>query len=155
MAAISLGFIVLVTPWTIQEVVVACTGTRAPPTLDFLVTWLSMSHTFWNPFLYWLLNNQFRRICRELFFTRIFCRTMSKKKSIQHSCCNNSPVIIRHKEGCDFQGLSEKYWGEILDRTLSSNSLQNLHRSFSHPHVNCYTPTAHDLCILDLGVPAL
>jgi hypothetical protein len=29
MAAISLGFIVMVTPWTIQEVVAACTGTKA------------------------------------------------------------------------------------------------------------------------------
>lgn len=28
MAAISLGFIVMVTPWTIQEVVAACTGSK-------------------------------------------------------------------------------------------------------------------------------
>lgn len=28
MAAISLGFIVIVTPWTIQEVVAACTGSK-------------------------------------------------------------------------------------------------------------------------------
>jgi hypothetical protein len=28
MAAMSLGFIVMVTPWTIQEVVAACTGTK-------------------------------------------------------------------------------------------------------------------------------
>lgn len=71
MAAMSLGFIVLVTPWTIQEVVVACTGTRAPQGLDFLVTWLALSNSFWNPFLYWLLNNQFRRISREILFSRV------------------------------------------------------------------------------------
>jgi len=29
MAAISLGFIVMVTPWTIQEIVTACTGSKA------------------------------------------------------------------------------------------------------------------------------
>lgn len=28
MAAISLGFIVMVTPWTIQEIVTACTGSK-------------------------------------------------------------------------------------------------------------------------------
>lgn len=28
MAAMSLGFIVMVTPWTIQEVVAACTGSK-------------------------------------------------------------------------------------------------------------------------------
>lgn len=71
MAAMSLGFIVLVTPWTIQEVVAACTGTRAPAALDFLATWLALSNSFWNPFLYWLLNNHFRRISRELLFSRV------------------------------------------------------------------------------------
>lgn len=71
MAAMSLGFIVLVTPWTIQEVVAACTGTRAPAALDFLATWLALSNSFWNPFLYWLLNNNFRRISRELLFSRV------------------------------------------------------------------------------------
>lgn len=71
MAAMSLGFIVVVTPWTIQEVVAACTGTRAPPALDFLATWLALSNSFWNPFIYWLLNNHFRRICRELFINKV------------------------------------------------------------------------------------
>lgn len=71
MAAMSLGFIVLVTPWTIQEVVAACTGSRAPAALDFLATWLALSNSFWNPFLYWLLNNHFRRISRELLFSRV------------------------------------------------------------------------------------
>lgn len=71
MAAMSLGFIVLVTPWTIQEVVAACTGTRAPGFLDFLATWLALSNSFWNPFLYWLLNNHFRRIARELLINKV------------------------------------------------------------------------------------
>lgn len=71
MAAMSLGFIVLVTPWTIKEIVVACTGTRAPPALDFLVTWMALSNSFWNPFLYWLLNSKFRRMCRQLLFCEV------------------------------------------------------------------------------------
>lgn len=71
MAAMSLGFIVMVTPWTIQEVVVACTGSKPPPFLDFLATWLALSNSFWNPFLYWLLNNHFRRISRDIFYTKV------------------------------------------------------------------------------------
>lgn len=67
----SLGFIVMVTPWTIQEVVAACTGSKPPPFLDFLATWLALSNSFWNPFLYWLLNNHFRRISRELLYTKV------------------------------------------------------------------------------------
>lgn len=71
MAAMSLGFIVMVTPWTIQEVVAACTGSKPPPFLDFLATWLALSNSFWNPFLYWLLNNHFRRISKELLQTKV------------------------------------------------------------------------------------
>ncbi|KOB65672.1 Uncharacterized protein OBRU01_22401, partial [Operophtera brumata] len=37
-----------------------------PPSLDFIVTWLALSNSFWNPFLYWLLNSHFRRISNEL-----------------------------------------------------------------------------------------
>jgi hypothetical protein len=32
----------------------------------------------------------------------------------------------------DLEGLSEKYWGEILERTVSSNSLQRLQRVYGH-----------------------
>lgn len=35
----------------------------------------------------------------------------------------------------DFDGLSEKYWGEILERTFSSNSLHALqHQNHQHNH---------------------
>ncbi|XP_072396800.1 trace amine-associated receptor 1 isoform X1 [Diabrotica undecimpunctata] len=142
MAAMSLGFIVLVTPWTIQEVVAACTGTRAPPPLDFLATWLALSNSFWNPFLYWLLNNHFRRISREILFNRFICKKPNNQKqdsfqNFQHQphCCSNIDGIMGHTQGCDFDGLSEKYWGEILERTLSSTSLHALQRSYSHPHM--------------------
>lgn len=69
MAAVSLGFIVMVTPWTIQEVVAACTGSKVPPFLDFLVTWFALSNSFWNPFLYWLLNQQFRHVSKEILLS--------------------------------------------------------------------------------------
>lgn len=69
MAAMSLGFIVMVTPWTIQEVVAACTGSKVPSFLDFLITWFALSNSFWNPFLYWLLNQQFRQVCKDILFT--------------------------------------------------------------------------------------
>lgn len=36
----------------------------------------------------------------------------------------------------DFDTLSEKYWGEILERTMSSSSLQALQRSHSEHNAN-------------------
>ncbi|XP_067000932.2 trace amine-associated receptor 1 [Anabrus simplex] len=141
MAAMSLGFIVMVTPWTIQEVVAACTGTKVPAFIDFLVTWFALSNSFWNPFLYWLLNNHFRRISKELLLTKVFCRRKNKDKS--QCCSSSSSVMSSHQMAAgrnDFEGLSEKYWGEILERTVSSNSLQALQRVYGHPHANARPP---------------
>ncbi|XP_055390338.1 beta-3 adrenergic receptor isoform X2 [Condylostylus longicornis] len=178
MAAISLGFIVMVTPWTIQEIVTACTNSKLPPFLDFLVTWTALSNSFWNPFLYWLLNAQFRRLSRHLCSNR-FCPHTESPEHKSHCCsisadCDASslpippgppssrpPQIIgmetslsigpplslqRHHHQHhqhqiirpDIEGLSEKYWGEILERTVSSNSLHALQKSFSQStqHLN-------------------
>ncbi|XP_065170945.1 probable G-protein coupled receptor 21 isoform X2 [Atheta coriaria] len=164
MAAMSLGFIVLVTPWTIQEVVAACTGSRAPAALDFIATWLALSNSFWNPFLYWLLNNQFRRISRELLFGRFCCSKPKEEK--QHNCSSNSSSIRHggHTQGCDLEGLSEKYWGEILERTLSSSSLHNLQRNFHHGghfahahhhHHHARCNGVHEMRMVDAAVPDL
>ena len=66
MTALSLGFILFATPWTIQEVVEACTGSKVPEIVDFFITWLLLSNSLWNPFLYWILNRHFRIVVREM-----------------------------------------------------------------------------------------
>ncbi|XP_058797528.1 trace amine-associated receptor 9-like isoform X2 [Phymastichus coffea] len=108
MAAMSLGFIVMVTPWTIQEVVAACTGSKPPAFLDFIATWLSLSNSFWNPFLYWLLNNHFRRISREIIYTRLLCRP--KPMGPKQHCCATSTAgfDVCSIGGLDLSGL-ERY----------------------------------------------
>ncbi|CAD7089337.1 unnamed protein product [Hermetia illucens] len=148
MAAISLGFIVMVTPWTIQEIVTACTGSKLPAFLDFLVTWSALSNSFWNPFLYWLLNSHFRRLGRHLL-TNKFCQYEETPDHKSH-CCNiisecdqlslplpPGPPSVRRSDQHqttvirpDIEGLSEKYWGEILERTVSSNSLHALQKTY-------------------------
>lgn len=44
---------------------------QIPPSIDFCVTWIALSSSFWNPFLYWLLNARFRRICKEMLSSRV------------------------------------------------------------------------------------
>ncbi|XP_059607792.1 trace amine-associated receptor 1 [Phlebotomus argentipes] len=141
MAAMSLGFIVMVTPWTIQEIVAACTGSKVPPFLDFFVTWTAISNSFWNPFLYWLLNAHFRRIGRE-FFTSWWC-TSDDPMARKSRCCSVSsecdPISLpvppappkSQPPRPDIEGMSEKYWGEILERTVSSTSLHALQRAYA------------------------
>lgn len=36
----------------------------------------------------------------------------------------------------DIEGLAEKYWGEILERTVSSNSLHVLQRTYGDTNAN-------------------
>ncbi|XP_046384840.1 5-hydroxytryptamine receptor 1 [Ischnura elegans] len=184
MAAMSLGFIVMVTPWTIQEVVAACTGSKVPPFVDFVATWLALSNSFWNPFLYWLLNNNFRRISRELLISKIpfrrWWRTHLRRRGVASlpadgygppRCCSGRQAVVLggghvggvagvvggacaggaapgdtpESEAADALGVSigsatkdpeegEKHWGEILERTVSSNSLQALQRIYGVQH---------------------
>lgn len=42
--------------------------------------------------------------------------------------------LTANTQRTDIDGLSEKYWGEILERTLSSTSLHNLQRTYGHNH---------------------
>ncbi|XP_017070508.2 5-hydroxytryptamine receptor 1A [Drosophila eugracilis] len=220
MAAISLGFIVMVTPWTIQEIVTACTGSKLPPFLDFLVTWTALSNSLWNPFMYWLLNSDFRRLSRQLMPNKCFPHedTPEHKSGCCHINANDFEITtlpippeppssrppagggggsssggggaassgggvassiggsvlgicarsranslsrsasqyIRGTMGGgmhnhqaaeafsttrpDIEGLSEKYWGEILERTVSSGNLNAMQKNLP-PHL----PYTHHL----------
>lgn len=42
-----------------------------------------------------------------------------------------------HTADCDLEGLSEKYWGEILERTVSSSSLPGPHQNQSGTKLDC------------------
>ncbi|XP_050325869.1 uncharacterized protein LOC126756675 [Bactrocera neohumeralis] len=248
MAAISLGFIVMITPWTIQEIVTACTGSKLPPFLDFVVTWIALSNSLWNPFMYWLLNSDFRRLSKRLMPNRCFptedtpehkspcchinsdfeittlplppepptgrppkggdaagdnngseggnsssggggsssrggggsgirggsvlgicarARTNSLSRSASQQarknansgaggCSNSSHGHHGHSHHGgggggmsftsvrpDIEGLSEKYWGEILERTVSSGSLHALTKSFPHAAPHHYYAAHH------------
>lgn len=52
----------------------------------------------------------------------------------------------------DFETLSEKYWGEILERTVSSSSLQALQRAYGHQRAQHTTELGlHKSSVLDLN----
>ncbi|KAF2886375.1 hypothetical protein ILUMI_19799 [Ignelater luminosus] len=81
----------------------------------------------------------------------------SKHKAQQHQqqqqhqrCCGT----ITHAQGCDLEGLSEKYWGEILERTLSSTSLHALQRAYSHPRMERCNGL-QEMKMFDTSVPDL
>ncbi|KAH8319663.1 hypothetical protein KR074_003248 [Drosophila pseudoananassae] len=225
MAAISLGFIVMVTPWTIQEIL--------PPFLDFLVTWTALSNSLWNPFMYWLLNSDFRRLSRQLMPNKCFphedtpehksgcchinandfeittlpmppeppssrpppgngssggtggvtnsgsnsagggggggvtssiggsvlgicarSRANSLSRSASqyirgtmggHSYAHAQPAEAYSTTRPDIEGLSEKYWGEILERTVSSGNLSAMQKNLPHLPYSTHPHHVHQL----------
>lgn len=72
-------------------------------------------------------------------------------------------------QGCDFEGLSERYWGEILERTLSSNSLHALQKAYNNTslqqhhqqqqqyarRMDRYCNGLEEMHVLDTAVPDL
>ncbi|CAG9764254.1 unnamed protein product [Ceutorhynchus assimilis] len=67
--------------------------------------------------------------------TQVFCRKVQEKKKQFEHFCNNSPNsnYLGHTPDCDLERLSEKYWGEILERTVSSSSLAGPQQN--HPEI--------------------
>lgn len=39
--------------------------------VDFFVSWLAASHSFWTPAIYWMLNPKFRRALRRFFIKTV------------------------------------------------------------------------------------
>ncbi|KAF7264289.1 hypothetical protein GWI33_000370 [Rhynchophorus ferrugineus] len=91
-----------------------------------------------------------------IFLLQIFCRKSHERKQhqFQHYCNSGpSPNFLGHTPDCDLERLSEKYWGEILERTLSSSSLHALQRACSPPRLDCNGGI--ELKIMDATVPDL
>ena len=72
----------------------------------------------------------------------MLCRRQAPLNS-KTRCCGSSsngasatpaPHPMSSGTKCDLEGLSEKYWGEILERTVSSNSLQRLQKVYGHSY---------------------
>ena len=39
--------------------------------MDFFVSWLAVSHSFWSPVIYWTLNERFQRATLRFFIKKV------------------------------------------------------------------------------------
>ncbi|KAL3864430.1 hypothetical protein ACJMK2_006114 [Sinanodonta woodiana] len=60
LAAITLGFFLAISPWTLCTLVIATTDVKLDPDLDFFVTWVAIANSFMNSLIYGAMNRKFR-----------------------------------------------------------------------------------------------
>lgn len=71
----------------------------------------------------------------KFLFPQICCRRTKSFQTYEKpaGCCGSSITSEGlHSKG-EFEGLGEKYWGEILERTVSSNSLHAIQKCHRDP----------------------
>ena len=101
LGSISAGFLIAVGPWTLTEFVSSVWEVEVPHNFEFVVTWIAISNSFWNPILYGLLNKSFRSVAFDLI-TRFLCRNylirlvsntfVNKRQAVSN---RNSPPTAR------------------------------------------------------------
>ncbi|KAK4324328.1 hypothetical protein Pmani_005043 [Petrolisthes manimaculis] len=207
MAVVSLSFIITITPWTLRQIIAACTNSRIPGGLEYGVWLVSVGGGVIVIFIFWLLSATLRRATEEALHNRICCgnvyyddgdddislamvgpHTAASLAAGHHqlvssggtvhagSCpaaaacptaanppairsaplsCNATPRHLangrppatqRNNAALDLEAVGEKYWGEILERTVSSSSLHNLQRIYRNgstglPDLRCTSTT--------------
>jgi hypothetical protein len=98
-AAISLIFIISITPWAFQEGVIACIGGQVSPLMDFIFNLLGGSYHLWSPIIYSYFHPKFRKAAKEYIEEEILCRRQSSE-----SCCSNhgengQHSLMNHQHG--------------------------------------------------------
>ncbi|XP_071089567.1 beta-3 adrenergic receptor-like [Haliotis cracherodii] len=81
---ITIGFFVAVTPWTVTQLLMALGDVKVHPLLDFSVTWLALSNSFWNVIIYCVTSTSFRLAAGRLF---------SRKQTEARRCAIHQPRV--------------------------------------------------------------
>ena len=61
LAAITAGFFIAISPWTLCTLIIVAANTTLDKNVDFFVTWLALSNSFYNCLIYGVMNRKFRR----------------------------------------------------------------------------------------------
>lgn len=69
-----MGFFVAVTPWTLTQLLMTLTQSPVPELVDFTVTWVAISNSFWNTIIYLVSSTSYRKAaCQVLGRARRAC----------------------------------------------------------------------------------
>ena len=66
LAAITAGFFVAISPWTLMTLTIVAADVSVNMHVDFAITWLALSNSFWNCLIYGIMNRKFRHAAFQL-----------------------------------------------------------------------------------------
>ncbi|XP_052252310.1 uncharacterized protein LOC127858968 isoform X2 [Dreissena polymorpha] len=135
LAAITMGFFVAVTPWTLCTLVVSLSDVTLNADLDFVVTWVAISNSFWNVVIYCVMNRKFRQAAvsltgkgrrREISFPEriLGCRLDSNSMSIDvnpTAPCGLSHSVLTPQTTQNYLGMRAHQFDSELRELVSSS----------------------------------
>ena len=72
LAVITLGFFIAVSPWNLCTFIIVAAKIQLNETVDYMVTWLCLSNSFWNSLIYGVMNRKFRKAATRFVCGRCF-----------------------------------------------------------------------------------
>ncbi|KAH3787993.1 probable G-protein coupled receptor 21 isoform X1 [Dreissena polymorpha] len=87
LAAITAGFFLAITPWTLMTLIIVAAKINIDHDIDYAITWLALSNSFWNCLIYGVMNRKFRRAALRVFLGRLMksLNVWSTEKSVDKS----------------------------------------------------------------------
>ena len=132
LVAITLGFFVAVSPWTLCTLIVVAAEIKLNPHLDYAVTWLALSNSFWNCLIYGVMNRKFRRAAARLTCGR-WVRSLREAISSKEGDTSRdfSEESLSHSQSSKKRYFSKK--SRISKRTLDIHNTQTGSSPLSSP----------------------
>lgn len=125
LAAITVGFFVAVSPWTLCTLIIVAEKIKLQEDVDFIVTWLALSNSFWNCLIYGVMNRKFRRAALKFACGRWF-KSLSdsvhiKTRGGSTELSEGSSTLANYTRRQNKKDLMGKYGDERLSVTVTGS----------------------------------
>ena len=130
LAAITLGFFTAVSPWTLCTLIIVAAKIHLNETVDYSVTWVAISNSFWNCLIYGVMNRKFRMAAARFACGRWFA-------SLKESATSKSEDSKDFSEDSSRASAYSKY---ILRQSQRKSNRNVNHHNLTISTSNASTP---------------
>ena len=146
LAAITGGFFIAVSPWTLCTLIIVGANIKLQEDVDFFVTWLALSNSFWNCLIYGLMNRKFRRAALAFtcgrwfksFKDSIYIRSQDESRDFSEDSTAYTNYIrkqVRKKAKDGTMSTTASLTGSVSGTTTPNDSPKITHTRMPHKQV--------------------